>query len=140
MAPFGLGGPPDHHGRYGFSPITERPDFAWPNGARLAVHLCLNVEWFAFDDEGGAVLASRNPAPDVLNYAWRDYGNRMGLWRMLRLLDELDLPCAAMLNAAVCEHAPQIVEAFAERGAEIVAHGHTNSDAPDRCPNGTNGR
>jgi hypothetical protein len=136
MAPFGLGGPPDHHGRYGFSPVTERPDFSWSGGARLAVHVCVNVEWFAFDDAGGAALASRNPAPDVLNYAWHDYGNRVGLWRMLALADALEPSLAGMLNAAVCEHPPRIVEAFLERGAEIVPHGHTNSDTPGQMSKG----
>ncbi|PRY95766.1 polysaccharide deacetylase [Hasllibacter halocynthiae] len=126
----GLLGTPDHHGRYDYSAIVDRPNFTWPGGARLAIHIDVNVEWFAFDDAGGAVLASRNPVPDVLNYAWRDYGNRVGLWRMLALLDELELPAAALLNAAVTEHAPRIVEAFAARGDEFVAHGHTNSDEP----------
>jgi allantoinase len=121
-----------HHGRYSYSPITDRPDFSWPEGRRLAVYLAINVEWFNFDEAGGAVLASANHAPDVLNYAWRDYGNRVGLWRMLDLLDRLDLPCAALLNGAICDHAPAIVDAFAGRGDEIVAHGWTNSTEPGR--------
>lgn len=121
-----------HHGRYRFSPITQRPDFSWPEGRRLAVYVAINVEWFDFPQSGGAVLASANHAPDVLNHAWRDYGNRVGIWRMLDLLDRLDLPCAAMLNGAVCDHAPEIVEAFTARGDEIVAHGWTNSTEPGR--------
>ncbi|CTQ33063.1 polysaccharide deacetylase family protein [Jannaschia rubra] len=119
-----------HHGRYAFKPITERPDFTWPEGRRLAIYVAINVEWFAFDEEGGAVLAQANDMPDVLNYAWRDYGNRVGIWRMLELLDRLELPSAALLNAEVCDQAPQIVDAFVARGDEIVAHGRTNSIAP----------
>lgn len=91
-----------HHNRYPFSPIVDRPDFSWPDGKRLAVYVGVNVEWFAFNEEGGAVLASSNPTPDVLNYAWRDYGNRVGIWRMLDLFDELELPVVALVNAAVC--------------------------------------
>lgn len=119
-----------HHNRYPFSPIVNRPDFSWPDGKRLAVYIGVNVEWFAFNKEGGAVLASANHTPDVLNYAWRDYGNRVGIWRMLDLFDELELPVVALLNAAVCDRAPQIVQAFQSRGDEIVAHGHTNSSQP----------
>ncbi|WP_281968609.1 polysaccharide deacetylase family protein [Roseovarius nanhaiticus] len=121
-----------HHRRYDYSPITGRPDFSWPEGRRLAVYVAINIEWFNFNEPGGAVLASANHAPDVLNFAWRDYGNRVGIWRMLDLLDRLDLPAAALLNAAVCDHAPQIVDAFAARGDEIVAHGWTNSTEPGR--------
>lgn len=119
-----------HHNRYPFSPITERPDFSWPEGKRLAVYIGVNVEWFAFNQAGGAVLASANPQPDVLNHAWRDYGNRVGIWRMLDLFDRLELPVVALLNTAVCDHAPQIVQAFQTRGDEIVSHGYTNSTHP----------
>jgi len=124
--------PLSHHDRYGYSPIIQRPDFSWPGGGRLAVYIAINIEWFAFDEPGGAVLASANHAPDVLNHAWRDYGNRVGLWRMLDLLDRLDLPAAGLLNGAVCDHAPQIPEAFVARGDEIVAHGWTNSTEPGK--------
>ncbi len=123
-----------HHGRYDFSPITERPDFEWPGGRRLAIHVGLNVEWFSFDGEKGAVLAQAKPAPDVMNYAWRDYGNRVGIWRMFDLFDQLGIPVAGLLNDAVADHAPQIVERFRTRGDEIVAHGHANSQAPGELP------
>ena len=120
----------NHHNRYSFSPIVDRPDFSWQDGKRLAFYVGVNVEWFAFNEEGGAVLASSNPTPDVLNYAWRDYGNRVGIWRMLDLFDELELPVVALLNGAIANHAPQIIRAFQSRGDEIVAHGHTNSTQP----------
>lgn len=119
-----------HHGRYDYSPITERPDFDWPEGRRLAVHVGVNVEWFSFGAEGGAILAQPKAEPDVMNYAWRDYGNRVGIWRMFDLFDRLDLPVAGLLNDAVTDHAPQIVARFMARGDEIVAHGHTNTQAP----------
>ncbi|MCL3882658.1 polysaccharide deacetylase family protein [Marivita sp. GX14005] len=119
-----------HHGRYGFSPITERPDFDWPGGARLALYVGLNIEWFSFDSEEGAALAQPKPAPDVMNYAWRDYGNRVGIWRMFDLFDRLDLPVAGLVNDAVADHAPQIIERLRARGDEIVAHGHANTQAP----------
>lgn len=60
------------HGRYAYSPITDRPAVRWPEGEGLAVHLGLNLEHFAFGEGVGAELAPGGPQPDVLNYAWRD--------------------------------------------------------------------
>jgi peptidoglycan/xylan/chitin deacetylase (PgdA/CDA1 family) len=64
----------------------------------------------------------------VLNYAWRDYGNRVGAWRQLELLDELRLPCTVLLNSAMYDHAPQLVAAHRARSDEIAGHGRTNSE------------
>ncbi len=117
-----------HHGRYDYSPITERPVYDWPNGARLAVYIALNLEHFAFGEGLGAQLPPSAGGPDVLNYAWRDYGNRVGVWRLLRLFDELHLPVALLVNSEIYEYCPQVVAAFRRRGDEIVAHGRTNSE------------
>lgn len=74
------------------------------------------------------MLVPGGPQPDVLNFAWRDYGNRVGAWRLLELLDELRLPSCAVRNAAVFDHCPELPAAFIARGDEIVAHGRTNSE------------
>ena len=116
------------HGRYAYSPITARADFAWPEGRRLAVYVALNLEHFAFGEGLGAELAPGGPPPDVLNYAWRDYGNRVGAWRLLDLFDRLALPSAALLNSAILEHCPALAEAFRARGDEIVGHGRSNAE------------
>ena len=116
---------PDH-GRYPYSPITARKVYDWPQGKRLAVYIALNLEWFAFGDGLGAELAPGGPAPDVLNYAWRDYGNRVGVFRIADLLAELKLPVSLLVNAEMIAQAPQAVAAFA--GAELVGHGRTNSE------------
>ncbi|KMK65873.1 polysaccharide deacetylase family protein [Puniceibacterium sp. IMCC21224] len=118
---------PDH-GRYDFQPITLRPDFDWPGGARLAVYLGMNLECFGFGDGLGAELANGGPQPDVLNYAWRDYGNRVGVWRMLDLFDRLGLPCTALVNSYMYDAAPGVVEAFRARGDEIAGHGRSNAE------------
>ena len=81
-----------HHGRYDYHPCPNGRRYAWPGGARLAVYLGLNLEHFAFGEGLGAELATGGPQPDVLNFAWRDYGNRVGAWRLLRLFEELGLP------------------------------------------------
>jgi allantoinase len=114
------------HGRYPYSPITERKPFDWPDGRRLAVYFGLNLEWFSFGEGLGAELAPGGPQPDVLNYAWRDYGNRVGVFRLAQLFSELDLPVSLLVNAQMVEHAPQALAAFPE--AEIVGHGRTNSE------------
>lgn len=116
------------HGRYDYSPITARKPFTWPNGARLAVYLGVNLEHFAFGEGLGAELAPGGPQPDVLNYAWRDYGNRVGAWRLLETLDRLALPASVIANSAMIDYAPSLIAAHLARGDEIVGHGRTNSE------------
>jgi len=116
------------HGRYEYRAITDRPDYSWPGGARLAVYLGLNLEHFAFGEGLGAELAPGGPQPDILNYAWRDYGNRVGAWRMRDMFDDLDLPASVLANSAMYAYAPELMRAFRERGDEIVGHGRTNSE------------
>lgn len=116
------------HDRYGYSPIVERPDYSWPDGKRLAFYVALNVEHFAFGEGIGHTPTEPAPPPDARNYAWRDYGLRVGIWRIFDLLDELGLPACHLLNTAVYDHAPQILERIRKRGDEIVGHGRTNSE------------
>jgi peptidoglycan/xylan/chitin deacetylase (PgdA/CDA1 family) len=116
------------HDRYDYLPITRRPDYTWPNGARLAVYLAVNLEHFAFGEGLGAELAPGGPQPDVLNFAWRDYGNRVGAWRLIEALDQLGLGASALVNSVMYDYAPALVAAHAARGDEIVGHGRTNSE------------
>ena len=116
------------HGRYAYSAITRRPDYDWPGGRRLAVYLGFNIEHFDFGAGLGAALGPKSPEPDVLNYSWRDYGNRVGVWRCLELFDALRLPAAALINTALYDCCPEVIEACVKRGDELVGHGHTNSD------------
>ena len=116
------------HGRFDYSPITRRPDYQWPGGARLAVYLGFNLEHFAFGEGLGACLGPPSPQPDVLNYSWREYGNRVGAWRCLELFDTLQLPAAALVNTALYDHCPELVAACVARGDEVVGHGHSNAE------------
>ena len=117
-----------HHGRFDYSPITERPGRPWPGGARLAVYVALNHEHFAFGEGMGAMIGPASPQPDVLNYSWREYGNRVGAWRCLEMLDELRWPAAALVNTALYDHCPELVAACVARGDELVGHGHSNAE------------
>jgi allantoinase len=116
------------HDRYAYSAITRRPDYDWPGGKRLAVYIGFNVEHFDFGDGLGATLGPKSPEPDVLNYSWRDYGNRVGVWRCLDLFESLKLPLGALINTALYDYCPEVVEALVKRGDELIGHGHTNSD------------
>ena len=116
------------HGRYGYRAITDRPDYHWPGGTRLAVYIGLNLEHFAYGEGLGAELAPGGPPPDVLNYAWRDYGNRVGAWRMLEMVDALGMPVSVLANSAMYDYAPDLMAAWRARGDEVVGHGRTNSE------------
>jgi allantoinase len=117
-----------HHGRYEYVPLRGRRDYAWPDDRRLAVYFALNLEHFSFGDGLGAELAPGGPQPDVLNFAWRDYGNRVGAWYLLDAFDALGLPMAALVNSAMYDYAPALVAAHRTRGDEVVGHGRTNAE------------
>ncbi len=116
------------HNRYAYAPLRGRADYTWPAGRRLAVYFALNLEHFSYGEGLGAELAPGGPHPDILNYAWRDYGNRVGAWYMLDAFDALRLPMAALVNSAMYDYAPDLVAACRARGDEIVGHGRTNAE------------
>ena len=119
------------HNRYDYLPIHKRPQYEWPEGARLAVTFCNNIEYFAFGAGLGSDSTGAAAAQSQRNYAWRDYGNRVGIWYYLDLLDEFGLPGAHNVNSAVLEQCPDIVERLNGRGDEYVGHGRTNSERQD---------
>ncbi|MEI4270814.1 polysaccharide deacetylase family protein [Klenkia sp. LSe6-5] len=119
---------PARHGRYPYSALPDRPTWDWPGGARLAVYVGLNLEVFDFGAGRGAQLAPDSGVPDVLNHAWREWGNRVGAWRLLEAFDDLGLPTSVLANSRVLEDCPGLVEAFLARGDELVGHGRTNAE------------
>ena len=121
-------GPVPTHGRFDYQGIHQRAPYRWPGGAGLAVYLAFNIEHFAFGAGLGAAIGPASPQPDVLNYSWREYGNRVGAWRCLDLFDQLCMPTAALINTALYDHAPALVAACVARGDELVGHGHSNAE------------
>ncbi len=119
---------PAGHGRYAYSALPDRPVYDWPEGKRLAVYVALNLETFDFGSGLGAELAPGGPQPDVLNYAWRDWGNRVGAWRVRDMLDGLGVPASILVNSRLYRDCPGLIEAFRARGDEIVGHGRTNAE------------
>jgi peptidoglycan/xylan/chitin deacetylase (PgdA/CDA1 family) len=116
------------HGRYAYSAISNRPDYSFPGGKRLAVHLSVNVEHFSFGEGLSSDYTTPSPAPNTRTYAWHDFGNRVGAWRLLELAERYDLPYALLANSELYDYCPEMLAAFSERGDEIVGHGRTNSE------------
>jgi peptidoglycan/xylan/chitin deacetylase (PgdA/CDA1 family) len=120
--------PLKRHDRYDYSPITQRRDFSWPGGRRLAFYVALNVEHFSFGEGLGHTPTALGPPPDQRNFAWRDYGLRVGIWRIFDLMKEFDLPLCHLLNSSVCEEHSAIVEEIKKRKDDVIGHGRTNSE------------
>jgi peptidoglycan/xylan/chitin deacetylase (PgdA/CDA1 family) len=118
---------PAAHGRYDYSPIIDRPVLRWPNGARVAVWVIPNIEHFLFNLPSTS-LASIGPLnPDIRNYSWRDYGVRVGIWRMMDVMERFGVKGTVALNADVCREYPRIIEEGKKLGWEWMGHGITNS-------------
>jgi peptidoglycan/xylan/chitin deacetylase (PgdA/CDA1 family) len=117
------------HGRYGYSAVTQRPSRRWPNGAGLALYVALGVEDYAFGEGRTEDILPGTPQPDLVNTAWRDYGNRVGGFRLLDRLTRYGIRPAVLLNTAVYDTAPPLIAALRASGAEFVAHGQRNSDS-----------
>jgi peptidoglycan/xylan/chitin deacetylase (PgdA/CDA1 family) len=117
------------HGRYDHSSIEKRQDYNWPEGKRLAFYVALNVEDFAFMAGRGNDPFLRTSGPQTQrNYAWRDYGLRVGIWRLFQVFDELKLPATILLNSLVCENYPDVMERIKQRGDDVCNHGRTNAE------------
>jgi allantoinase len=116
--------------RYDDSFITARKPFKWPGNNTLAVWFAPNVEVWQYDSAFGVGITPNptNYVPDVFNYAWREYGMRVGLWRLADVFDEADLKATVALNSQVCEVFPKAVEEMKKRAWEFMGHGTTNSN------------
>jgi peptidoglycan/xylan/chitin deacetylase (PgdA/CDA1 family) len=119
------------HDRYDYSALPTRPVYDWPGGKRLAVCICNNVEQFAFLSGLGSDSAAIGGPQTTRNFAWRDYGNRVGIWYMFDLLDELGLPASHNVNSLSLAACPDIVERIKARGDEVIGHGRTNAERQD---------
>ena len=115
--------------RLDFSPIDQRPKLALPGGARLAVWVIVNVEeWDPTRPMPRTVLtppAGGAPMPDIPNWAWHEYGNRVGLWRMLEVLDHFQIRAVLAINGSAITRYEPIARAAHDRGWELIGHGFT---------------
>ena len=107
--------------RWDYSPIVDRPAIKWPNNARVAFWVAPNMEWHEYTPQ------SSPTSPDVPHYAYNDYGNRVGFWRMLEVMDKYKIRCCCCMNVAVFDHCPEITDAMVKRNWAYMAHGIYNT-------------
>ncbi|MGA4840057.1 polysaccharide deacetylase family protein [Streptomyces sp. G45] len=113
---------------YDYSPIVEREPIRWPDGKRVAFYIGLNIEHFEVGKPSTSIYpGTAELTPDPLNHGWRDYGARVGFWRMLQTLDRHGVRASVLLNSDVGDRYPQIVRAGRDRDWAWLAHGRTNS-------------
>jgi allantoinase len=121
-------GNPQDHDRFSYSAIIDRKPLRWPNGARVAVWVIPNIEHFLFDRPSTSVTnATTSLVPDVLNYSWRDYGVRVGIWRLMETMESRGFKGTVALNSDVCDRYPRIIEEGNRLAWEWMGHGTNNS-------------
>ena len=114
------------HDRYEWSDLFTRKPIVWPNGARIALSVVTHVQHFPLDmptKPFKAPGALSMPYPDFRYYTTRDYGNRVGIFRVLKLLGAIGLRTSFAINGIIAERYPAVVRAVIEGGHEVVAHG-----------------
>jgi len=112
--------------RIAYSPINDRARLVLP-GSRLAVWIIVNVEdWNPREPMPRTVLpppAGGSPIPDIANWAWHEYGNRVGFWRLLEALDSFKVPVALAINGSAITAYEPIARAALSRDWEFIGHG-----------------
>jgi peptidoglycan/xylan/chitin deacetylase (PgdA/CDA1 family) len=118
--------------RLAYSPIVDRPKLALPGDAKLAVWVIVNIEeWNPRETMPRTVLtppAGGSPTPDIPNWAWHEYGNRVAFWRMLDVLDTLGIRAALAINGSAIRAYEPISRAALERGWEFMGHGYSQKN------------
>ncbi|MGE0314325.1 MAG: polysaccharide deacetylase family protein [Lautropia sp.] len=123
---------PRRYGPFAYRPIVGRPALRWPDGARLALWVNPNIEFFRLDDVMPGNVNERvhradAKVPNVRNWSLRDYGNRVGVWRLMEVLERHGIRASAALNSEVCEQHPEIVARAVSLGWEMIGHARTNA-------------
>jgi peptidoglycan/xylan/chitin deacetylase (PgdA/CDA1 family) len=112
-----------------YSALIDRPPLRWPNGARVALWIEVALENYEYDKPGMGLPPSRAVpvVPDVKNAGWRDYGNRVGIWRLMQILEKHGLRATACTNAEVGVYYPEIIREARRLNWEFMGHGLNNS-------------
>jgi peptidoglycan/xylan/chitin deacetylase (PgdA/CDA1 family) len=130
---------PRRYGPFPYIPLPARPRYTLPNNARVALWVNPNVEFFGLDDVMPGRLNERVPrenakVPNVRNWSVRDYGNRVGVWRLMDTLSRYGIRASAALNSELCDQHPEIIAEAVRRGWEFLGHGITNAVRLDEMP------
>ncbi len=117
------------HPPIGYTALVDRPPLRWPNNARVALWVQVNLEHFEYDRPGLTLPPSppNTPVPDPKNAGWRDYGARVGVFRVMEMLDKYRIRASAPTNTQVCTHYPEVIREAVRRDWELMGHGITNS-------------
>lgn len=123
---------------YEFSALPDRKPLKWPNGKRLALIITINLEYWELTRDQTAPLYAGGPAsipfpvpgnvPDYVNWTWREYGQRVGVWRMLDAFDKAGVPASCTVNGIYIQERRRVIEAIIERGWELVPHNWAQND------------
>jgi len=128
---------PAAYGPFPYSPIISRPKLTWPGGAQVALWVIPNIEFFSLAEKvplgSGGTGA---PVPDVPAWSARDYGNRVGVFRLMEVLDRHGVRATVALNSDVCAHHPQIIAEGRERQWEWMGHNESNTRRLNEAPPG----
>ncbi len=128
---------PARYGPFPYSPIIHRPPLHWPNGAHVALWVIPNIEFFALDERvPPAAGGSSAPIPDVPTWSSRDYGNRVGVFRLMEVLDRHGIRATVALNSEVCAEHPVIIEEGNKRNWEWMGHCESNTRRLNEAPPG----
>jgi allantoinase len=124
------------HAYFGREPIVARAPLRWPGGRPLALAVVVSVEYYEMRPPEGAFIPpnvpgsfGRGPYPDFRAYSTREYGNRVGIFRIVDALSHHGVVATAAVDAYTARHRPRIVRACRERGWEIAAHGQALTQA-----------
>jgi allantoinase len=123
---------PGAYGPFPYSPIIRRPRLVWPEGARVALWVIPNIEFFSLQERPGGAGAGK--IPDVALWADRDYGNRVGIFRLMEVLDRYAIRGTVALNSDLCAWHPEIIEEGQARGWEWMGHNRTNTQRLNEVP------
>jgi peptidoglycan/xylan/chitin deacetylase (PgdA/CDA1 family) len=119
---------PAPYGPFPYSPITRRPKLTWPERARVALWIIPNIEFFSLMEKVPAGAGgSGAPVPDIPAWSARDYGNRVGVFRLMEVLDRHGMRGTVALNSELCLHHPEIIEEGQQRGWEWMGHNESNT-------------
>ncbi len=119
---------PAPYGPFSYSPIHQRAPLHWPNGARLALWVIPNIEFFSLQDTIPAGSGGGGtPAPDVPLWSVRDYGNRVGVFRLMKVLERYGVRGTVALNSNLCAQHPEIIEEGQRLNWEWMGHNETNT-------------
>jgi peptidoglycan/xylan/chitin deacetylase (PgdA/CDA1 family) len=129
---------PSPYGPFKFSLINSRAPLQWPGGARLALWVIINVEFFALDrampGDSNERPKGNEGTPFVRHWSQRDYGNRVGIVRLMDLLTAHGIRATVALNSDICDHHPEIIDASVKLDWEFMGHGRTNTARLNELP------